>query len=311
MFIQKLFKKEVFVLISLNKVLGHEIQATDNVIRKVRQFLFDDDQWVVRYLVVDTGNFLSRKDVLISLMSMKKIVWHSKKIEVSMTKDQIEKSPDIDTQKPVSRQHEQVYFSYYGWPGYWGYAGPWSMGLYGIGYPPGQYTDRFLANQVDLYPKQSEQDSHLRSSKEVTGYGIDATDGSFGHVEDFIFDDQSWTIRYLVIDTKNYWPSPSAIIASDWIRSINWSALKVAIELNGAVVKSAPEFNTDVPVTRDYEKKLYQFYKRIPYWLGEQKLSKMDSSVVAHTAGAELPDPSARRVGKEVLTREDGQNAIH
>lgn len=296
------------MLCSLKKVLGYRIKATDGELGKVRHFLFDDEKWVVRYLVVDTGGFLSRNDVLISPIALKKIAWQAQDIEVSLTKEQVEKSPDIDTQKPVSRQHENDYFSYYGWSGYWGYVGPWGIGPYGIRYPGG-YPDRLFVAQMPPPPQnRSELDTHLRSSKEVAGYGVEAKDARFGHVEDFIIDDESWAIRYLAIDTKNYWPSKSVIIAPDWVQSINWPAKTVSIDLNSLVVKNAPEYKADSPISRDYEKQLYDYYGRQTYWSSDVKPSSVEHNV-AHTPDAELPDPSAPRVGKEVLTREDAKKA--
>lgn len=249
------------MLCSLNKFLGYGIQATDGKLGKVRYFLFDDEKWVVRYWVVDTGGVLSRNEVLISPIAMKAISWQAQKFEVSLTRQQVEKSPPIDTQKPVSRQHENDYFSYYGWTGYWGHPGPWGIGPHGMGYP-GRYSSRLAVAQDE----RSDQDSHLRSSKEVTGYRIDAKDARFGHVEDFIIDDESWAIRYLVIDTKNYWPSKSVIIAPDWVDSIDWSTRSLSTDLDSSVVKSAPEFRADSPIHRDYETKLHEHYGRRPYW---------------------------------------------
>jgi hypothetical protein len=137
------------MLCSLNHFLGYGIKATDGKLGKVRHFLFDDEKWVVRYLIVDTGGFLSRKEVLISSIAIKTIAWQAHDIEVSLTQAQVEKSPDIDTQKPVSRQDENDYFSYYNWPGYWGYAGPWGIGPYGVTYPGG-YPDLSLTETCPL-----------------------------------------------------------------------------------------------------------------------------------------------------------------
>jgi hypothetical protein len=260
------------MLRSLNGLVGYRIKATDGELGKALEFLFDDEKWVVRYLLVQTGGLFTRTDVLISPIAMTKVDWQAQEIEVSLTKEQVEKSPDIDTQKPVSRQKEKDYFSYYGWPPYWGYPGPWGIGPYGMRYPGGyiDYEAMDREQQGRRLKTDAVEDSHLRSSKEVTGYRIDARDGQFGHVEDFILNDESWAIRYLIIDTKNYWPSKSVIVAPGWIKSIDWHTRTVSIDLDKDRIKNGPEYKSSSLVSREYEEKLYAYYNRPPYWSGER-----------------------------------------
>lgn len=225
---------------SLNGLIGFRIKTTDGELGTVKQFLFDDEKWAVRYLVVQTGGLLSRMEVLISPIAMTKVVWQTRDIEVSLTNEQVEKSPDIDTQKPVSRQQETEYFSYYGWPNYWGTAGTWGIGPFGQMYPGG-YPDRISVAQLRKKPPvlaSSDFDSHLRSSKEVSGYRIHATDAHIGHLEDFIIDDVSWTIESLVIDTRNFWPGNSVNIAPRWVTSINLETKSVSVDLNKETIKN-------------------------------------------------------------------------
>ena len=106
------------------------IGATDGIIGHVKDLYFDDEAWVIRYLVVDTGPWLSSRKVLISPIAISSPNWTEEILPVSITKEQVKNSPDIDTDKPVSRQHENAYMGYYGYPYYWDGAGLWGGGAY-------------------------------------------------------------------------------------------------------------------------------------------------------------------------------------
>src|SRR5205809_6020840 len=99
---------------------GYSIQATDGEIGHVAEFLFDDEKWTIRYLVVDTGGWLPGRRVLISPIALGETDWPGHRLHVKLTRQQVEESPVIDTDKPVSRQHEVSYYQYYRWPYYWG-----------------------------------------------------------------------------------------------------------------------------------------------------------------------------------------------
>jgi hypothetical protein len=182
------------MLRKLTDLQGYAIRATDDFIGTVSDFYFDDDDWGVRYLIVDTGKWLSGRKVLISPLAIGPPDWTTR----GLTKAQVERSPDIDTRKPVSRQHEAEYFRYYGYPYYWSGAGLWGMG----GYPgslttQGRITEDVKAHATHATP--APDDCHLRSSKAVIGYHIKATDGDIGHLEDLLVDDYTWAIRYLIV----------------------------------------------------------------------------------------------------------------
>ena len=178
----------------------------------VKDFYFDDEAWVIRYLVVDTGAWLSGRKVLISPVAIGQPNWTDKLLPVSMTKERVKNSPDIDTQKPVSRHQESQYLEYYGYPYYW--IGPWVWGQ-GV-YPSMMLPDFGSAVQDRQVPaehvlsdaqarRRQDDDPHLRSCKEVMDYHIHATDGDIGHVQGLLIDDENWRVRYLVVDTSNWW----------------------------------------------------------------------------------------------------------
>ena len=248
------------MLRSTNELKGYEIEAKDGTIGKVHEFLFDDTSWTFRYLVVNTGSWLSERLVLIPLLALDKPDWHTQSLPVALTKEQIEDSPSIDTDKPVSRQQETSLFAHYGLTAYW--LVPAHMGMGAFGVPATVVRDI----EEEENESAAKYDPHLRSTWVVTGYQIQATDGEIGHVEDFIFEDEVWHIRYLVVDTKDWLPAKKVIVTPTWIDKVDWDEKKVAVNLNRDEVKQSPEFDYDKPINREYEVRLYDSYGRPRYW---------------------------------------------
>ena len=115
--------------------------------------------------------------------------------------------------------------------------------------------------------KQKDNDPHLRSIKEVTGYHIQAMDDDMGHVEDFIVNDKSWTIHYVVVDTRNWLPGGRKVLISPaWIESIDWPQSRMKVDLSTEQIKESPEYDPHAPVNKEYEARLYDFYGRPKYW---------------------------------------------
>lgn len=244
------------MLRSIKNLSGAAISARDGEIGKVHSFLFDDDNWTVRYLVVDTGKWLPGRKVLIAPTALGRPDWQGRTLPVNLTKDQVRNSPDIDTERPVSRQKEAELRKYYDWAPYWGVG-------YGIGLPPGQYVE---ADRGAVAVENVQGDVHLRSTKEVRGYRIHATDGEIGHVEDFIVSDDGWVIRYLVVDTRNWLPGRSVLISPDWVRDIGWEEREVWVDVAKQQIEDSPPFNETDPVNREYETQMYDYYGRPKYW---------------------------------------------
>ena len=255
------------MLNALSQLSGSTLTATDGEIGHVKQAYFDDHAWAVRYLVVDTGTWLSGREVLISPYAVRQPVGSGKTIDVSLTRQQVENSPDIDTHKPVSRQHERDYLSYYAYPEYWAGGELWSMSALPL-LPPNLPLAGSEAEIAAHAVKVPAEDVHLRSSNVVTGYNIQAADHSIGHVKDFLFDDASWAIRYLVIDTRNWWPGgKKVLLATHWIDRIDWAEQTVYTQLTREQVKASPEYDESATVDRDYERRLHDAYGREGYWL--------------------------------------------
>ena len=222
--------------IKIQDLKGSEIVATDGEIGKLDDFYFDDSSWTIRYLVASTGNWFVGKDVLLSPFAVGKADPSSQHIKVNLTRAQVDASPGIDTDKPVSRQHEASYYDYYGYPDY--RSGPYLWGpLY---YPELSDTDVEIVEERRVEQKQP-GDLHLRSAAKVTGYHIDAIDGEIGHVEDFIIDDKTWEIRYMVVDTRNWLPGKKVLIAPRWIERVSWEDSKVYVNLSREAIGEWPE----------------------------------------------------------------------
>jgi len=261
-----------------------KLRARDGDIGKAKEFYFDDEKWTVRYLVANTGGWLTYRLVLISPYALSPANEAEQVLPVDLTKKQIEDSPSLNSDQPVSRQFETRYYSYYGWPNYWsgphiwgesgypnrqrgGLSWPGGMAIPPLGssVPPGKDA---TANGASVH-REVVGDPHLRSTEHVTGHHIQALDGEIGHVEDFIIDDETWAIRYLVIDTKNWWAGKRVLISPQWIERVSWGELKVFVNLSREIIKESPEYTAKSLVTRDYEIELHKHYDREGYWADE------------------------------------------
>ena len=239
---------------------GYKLNSRDGDIGKVKEFYFDDRHWTVRYLVADTGNWLTGRQVLLSPYSLGAMDHEAKEIVVDLTKKQIEGSPSVDSDKPVSRQFERSYHGYYRMPTYWG--GPYSWGAY-------PYPMRDQARWGESTKDEKAWDPSLRSTHDVSGYHLQATDGEIGHVEDFVIDAETWAIRYLIVDTRNWWPGKKVLISPQWIDRVSWSNSKIIITLSREAIKQSPPYSQAALLNRDYEAGLYRHYDRPGYWVDE------------------------------------------
>ena len=258
------------MLYNLSALDGFSLGANDGEIGSVEDFYFDDEAWAIRYLAVDTGTWLSGRRVLISPSSLGKVDWDGRRIEVTLARNQIENSPHIDTHKPISRQHESELYDYYGYPYYWGGPYMWGPVAYPGGYAalPSEAPEQTTQNKElrAMREQQRMEDQHLRSTREVTGYYIEASDGEIGHIEDFMVDDSNWAIRYVVVDTRNWWPGKKVLVSPQWISSIDWRETKARVDLRREQIKQAPEYEKDMSITRDYEERVHRHYSRPGYW---------------------------------------------
>ena len=243
------------MLRSLQQMLRYHVRATDGDVGTVQDFLLDEDEWKVRYVVIDTAEWLFGRRVLLSPDSVKDVDWVEKRFDFSVTKEKIESSPTISTDLPISRQKELSMAKHYGWPQYWIPAGP-----------PRPQPGPALSAIPDDPGEVSEDSGNLRSLREILRYGIHAKDGEMGKASDLIADDESWRIRYLVVDTGTWLPGKRVLVSRDWIDGISWAKREIRLDLEKKEVEKSPEYDPNEPVNREYETVLYDYYGRPHYW---------------------------------------------
>ena len=248
------------MLQSVKGLHGYVIAARAGEIGKVHDFYFHDDNWIIRYVVVDTGHWLPGRKVLVTPGALGKPDWARHSFPVDLTREQVKQSPDIDTDMAVSRRQEVDLHTYYGWPMYWmdPGTGAWP-GLTPMApvYPPPEPSEQAT---------KEEGDPHLRSARAVAGYHIHATDGELGHVADFIVDDAVWVIRYMVVHTGHLLPAKKVLISPQWLAGINHPERKVDVTLTRDKIRQCPEFHPAAGVNHEYEERLYDYYGRPAYW---------------------------------------------
>jgi sporulation protein YlmC with PRC-barrel domain len=266
------------MLYSLKEMQNLTVGARDGAIGRVKDLYFDDRTWVIRYAIVDTGTWLSGREVLISPFSMGPPVWKTRVLPVTITREQVRLSPDIDTDKPVSRQHEMAYLGYYGYPYYWSGAGLWGDGIYpgsmvnGIAFAGSDiaYTRAVAASarrtSVADRALHEHDDPHLRSCATVRGYHLHANDGEIGHVSDFLVDEHTWAVQYLVVNTSNWWLGHEVLLAPDWLTEVSWLRATVSVDFHRQQIKDAPPYDSEVLLTREAESQIYGHYGRPGYW---------------------------------------------
>lgn len=221
------------------KVYGATIRATDGDIGTVEDFYFDEDSWTVRYLLVDTGRWFSGKKVLVSPMSVSG-PWGVTGIHVTMTKDRVWNSPQFDRTQPLSEETETIVVGYYGYPDYWGADNVW--GTYEN--PAALLTAPPAGERLVVSERTAQRTRHLRSTKESTGYHVRAADGEIGHVDDFLIGEESWRIRYLLLDTSNWIGGRSVIVAPAVVQSVDREKSLIHVSTTRAAIKDGPAYDT-------------------------------------------------------------------
>ena len=266
------------MLRSIKELEGYMVNATDGDVGHIKDCYFDDALWVIRYFVVGTGEWLNSRRVLISPHAIGKPMGSDNRIPASITREQVKNSPDIDTDKPISRQHEIRYFGYYGYPFYWAGSGIWGetsypgMLLGGAGYDGiADENNNQPANAATEDGVQKSNDQHLRSCNEVSKYRVHASDGDIGHVKGLLVDEATWSIRYLIVATSNWGVGHAVLISPEWVDDVSWSNEKMSIDLTRQAIKDSPIYDPTVELGRDHELSIYKHYGRTGYWMEHEK----------------------------------------
>lgn len=261
------------MLHDINELRGFSVEATDGPIGQVRDAYFDDQAWTIRFFVVDTGPWLKGRRVLIPPIAFGNPDWGARRLPVSLSRALVRDSPDVDTSKPVARQHEIEQFTYYGYPSYWGGPGVWGNGMRaGATHAAGAAANdkAFVEAQLLLHHQRGD-DPHLRGCDAIIRYHVHAIDGDIGHVDGLIVDDQNWVIRYLVVNTSNWWLGHDVLVAPEWIDDISWLEATVSVGLSRRAVKDAPVYDPAAPPDREHERALYRHHGRLGYWLDSDR----------------------------------------
>jgi uncharacterized protein YrrD len=259
------------MLRSLKEITGYTLQETDDVIGTCKDFLFDDGLWVIRYMVADTGNWLKHHNVLITPASMGEPNWQTERLQVNLSREQIEACPPLDSHAPISREYEISYHEHFEIPFYW-MGADFREGMPGIDgiiktvddLP--DIEDDIVEETDDKQTTEDPDKGQLRSAVEVMEYSVSAKGADTGRVDDIIIDDSNWVIRYLAIETGNIMPDRKVLINTEWIDSVSWENQCISLDLTPDAIQECPPYDPDEAVNRAYEVRLYDYHGRPRYW---------------------------------------------
>ncbi len=244
------------MLRSIQSLQGYTLKARDGDIGHCRDFLFDDRDWVIRYMVADTGGWLRGRKVLISPLALREPDWETRHFPVQLSRREVENSPPLDEHAPVSREYEIDYHRFFALPFYWVGNELW-----------GTYPDPQGALHPVSQPQTAPEDlpikeGHLRSCAEVVDYRIEARDGDTEKIEDFIADDATWALRFLVVNTRRWLPGGRVLIPTHGLGDVDWSERHVKCHLGVDQIRHSPAYDPAHPVNAEYEERLYDYYGR-------------------------------------------------
>jgi hypothetical protein len=248
------------MLLSIKNIQGYQIQAGDGVLGAVHGFTFDDREWAIRYMIVDTRRWLPGRKVLISPAALDRPDWEEGVVPVSLTRKEVEESPPVGADEPLSRKKEESLRSYYGWSPYW------------TDRPPGRPRIPGFDNPLPLDPPHVEfrapvgdgerTRSGLHSSRELRGCTVLAKDGEVGRVTDLIVDDEEWPIRFLVIRANRPEPGREVLVDPFWIEEADWAEGIVHLRLPREAVERSPSFDPSTPVNLEQVTRILDYYGR-------------------------------------------------
>jgi hypothetical protein len=224
------------MLRSLRELIGCMLVAKDGEIGRCKDFLFDDRNWVIRYLEADTRKWLRGRKVLVSPLSVDLSDWKTQLLSFRVLRDQLKKSPPLDEDAVVSRRYEMTLFDYYGWSYYWNDRAVRKVSP--------KLSALCLKAREKVLDRETESDRacHLYSIKEVKGYEVHGIDGRLGNAANFIMDDETWALRYLLVDTSYLLPGKMVLLAMDSVKSIDRATMDIRMEAFTEVVDRRPEF---------------------------------------------------------------------
>jgi uncharacterized protein YrrD len=219
-------------------LIGKTIDAVDGEMGTVDDLYFDDQAWTVRYLVVDTGKWLSGRRVLLTPESVVKPWHHQPTIAVKLTTEQVRSSPDVDAAMPISRVAEELLHRHYEWTPYWDATIAAMPPI-----PPPQPAPSEEDRQEAGKKAESLVEVRLRSANEMAGYQVAARDGEVGKVTDLLIDDDLGRVLFLVVEVKGWLFGKKVLVGPSLISGVDWATSTVHVTANRQALKSAQEYH--------------------------------------------------------------------
>ncbi|MBB1309474.1 PRC-barrel domain-containing protein [Pseudoalteromonas sp. SR41-8] len=262
------------MLHSADDLKACKIQSVDGDLGKINDLYFDDEGWAIRYLVVTTHNWFFKREVLVSPIALDTPDWPNKMMPVNLSQKQVDHSPDISAHKPVSRQQEIKYFSYYSYPIYWGGTSIWGNGLYPVAGMLENDTTNQQPNTSEAKQDKTSQnnDPHLRSWQKVKGSVVNGSDGEIGHIQGLLIDEHTFAIRYVIVRANDWWIGHDILVAPHWFNDLKWAESSVKVNHTRAEIQGAPAYEPLVKMDRDWEIAMHDHYAREGYWSKESDL---------------------------------------
>jgi hypothetical protein len=249
------------MLLVASALIGYDIEASDGRIGSVSDFLFDDTTWAFRWLVVDNSTWLKERRLLVHPSSISKIANDRRALSVTLTMAEIEGSPSVSRDEPVSRQMQINLYDYYGESPFWEGGGYFGGGAIASPFSPPPMRGPTSQDVLDANPlDEDERDPHLRSVAAVTGYRVHATDGSIGHVENLLIDDSRWEVHYFILDTRNFWAGRHVLLSPHAVTEIDWALHEIQVNLTREAVKTSPEWNPTDVIDAQFQQRLHTHY---------------------------------------------------
>jgi hypothetical protein len=244
-----------------NELRNCVLHADDGEIGRCKDFLYDDRDWQIRYMVADTKKWLPGRKVILTTDLLKQPRWDDKSLPVGLTREQFQRQPPLEEDPPLIQQIAQRNWIENTKPFYW--VGPGGFGVYEYPWPP---VER---EQKPLPPPDPEQ-AHLRSAEELTGYNIEAEDGRIGHVDDLLVQVEPWTVRFFIVDTRNWLPGRKVLVSPQWAVNVDWRDRSLVVALSKEAIEKSPEYDPDKDLSRLEEAAIFNFYGLTPYWKDER-----------------------------------------
>lgn len=233
------------MLRNIEDIVGYDIQARDGSLGQVEDFFFDGNTWAIRYLVVRTGPWFFGKNVLISPHAVRTIDIDEEAVAVNLTQEQIKNGPDVDLARPLSRQQMINLHEYYNWPRNW--LDPDAMRA-SYGPPVLPMPHEIMAVEAEKADENVDADANVQSAGEIMGYAAEAIDGSIGSISTFVFDDEKWQIRYVVVDVGSWLPGRQVLVVPHWLQRIDHKARTAHINLHQHTIEDSPDFDPAQPI---------------------------------------------------------------